>query len=202
MAQKTYVITIARQFGSMGREIGKRLANELDINYYDRDLLEKTAEQMNIEAAALSKYDESASGKFSRMLYPLGKGQTATHKKVFNYQKSMILNIASKESCVIVGRCADYILKDHPNAIHIFIYAPYLERLKNSEVELGLSTTYAEKMISEVDQARSFYHKFYTGEDFDSIKNRSICIDSSLLPINETVRVLKEIVVSHFGLNK
>lgn len=200
MADKKYVITIARQFGSMGREIGKRLASSLDINYYDRDLLEKTAEQMNIEVATLSKYDESSSGKFSRMLHPLGLGQSSTNKKVFNYQKSMILNIASKESCVIVGRCADYILKDEPNAIHIFIYAPYLSRLRNSEVELGLQTTYAEKMINEVDKARASYHKFYTGEDFDTIKNRSICIDSSLLPIDETVRILKEIVVSKFDL--
>lgn len=200
MAEKRFVITIARQFGSLGREIGKRLASELDINYYDRDLLEKTAEQMNMEIGALSKYDEKDSGKFSRMLHPLGLGQSSTHKKVFNYQKSMILNIASHESCVLVGRCADYILKDDPNAIHFFIYAPYLSRLKNCEVELGLDTIYAEKMIAEVDKARSAYHKYYTGEEFESIKNRSVCIDSSLLPLDDTVRILKDITKTHFNL--
>lgn len=200
MEEKHYVITIARQFGSLGREIGKRLAESLDINYYDRDLLEKTADLMHMEVASLSKFDESHNGKFSRMLYPLGLGQSSVSKRVFNYQKSMILNIASNESCVIVGRCADYILKDHPDAIHVFIYAPFLARLKNSEEELGLSTTYAQKMINEVDKARAAYHKFYTGEDFDTIKNRSICIDSSLLPLDDTVSILKEIAVKKFHL--
>lgn len=200
MKKKHFVITITRQFGSLGREIGKRLAESLDINYYDRDLLEHTAEQMGMEVGTLSKYDESTEGKFSRMLHPLGRGQSSTHKKVFNFQKSMILNIAAHESCVIIGRCADYILKDDPDAIHFFIYAPYPARLKNSEVELGLSTSYAAKMIEEVDEARSRYHKFYTGEDFDSIKGRHVCIDSSLMSMDNTVMILKKIVEKHFGL--
>lgn len=201
MAEKNYVITIARQFGSLGREIGKRLAMELDINYYDRDLLEKAAEQMDENIGDLSKYDESLGGKFSKMLYPLGLGAANTHKKIFAFQESMIKNIAANESCVIVGRCADYILKDHPNAIHIFIYAPYKNRLRNSEIELGLETVYAQKMINEVDKARSNYHKFYTGEDFDSIKNRHICIDSSILSIDDTVKCLRQIIELHFKWN-
>lgn len=200
MSNRHFVITIARQFGSLGREIGIKLAAALDINYYDRDLLEKTAEVMGMEIGTLSKYDESSDGSFSRMLYPLGLGQTSTHKKVFNFQKSMITNIAANESCVIIGRCADYILKDNPDALHIFIYAPYLERLKNSESALGLSTLYAEKMIAGVDKARSAYHKFYTGEDFESIKGRSLCIDSSIMPIDDTVEILKIIVEKHFKL--
>lgn len=202
MSDKKIIITITRQFGSLGRAIGQKLASALDINYYDRDLLEKTADAMGMEVGALSKYDETSDGKFSRMLHPLGMGQSSTHKKVFNFQKSMILNIASQESCVIVGRCADYILRDDPNAIHIFIYAPYLTRLRNSETELGLTTEYAEKMIAEVDKARSAYHKYYTGEEFDSIKGRSICIDSSLMPIDDIVEILKNLTEKHFGLNK
>ena len=197
-----YVITIARQFGSLGREIGKRLSEALDINYYDRDLLEKAAEQMNMEIGTLSKYDESIEGSFSRMLHPLGLGQSVTREKVFNFQKSMILNIASNESCVIVGRCADYILRNDPRALHFFIYAPFTARLRNSEIELGLETIYAEKMITEVDKARGAYHKHYTGEDFESIKGRNICIDSSLMPTDDTVKVLKYITERHFGLTE
>lgn len=202
MAEKRYVITIARQFGSLGREIGRRLASELDINYYDRDLLEKAAEQMGGNIAELSKYDESLGGKFSKMLYPLGLGQANTLKKVYEFQESMIKNIASQESCVIIGRCADYILKDNPNAIHIFIHAPYKKRLENSVKQLGLDKVYAEKMIRDVDRARESYHKFYTGEDFDTISSRNICIDSSLMSIDDTVKCLKQIVEIHFGLDK
>ncbi|MEE1196431.1 MAG: cytidylate kinase-like family protein [Lachnospiraceae bacterium] len=201
MEEKNYVITIARQFGSLGRKIGKRLASELDINYYDRDLIEKATEQMNGSIGELSKYDESIGGKLSKMLYPLGLGQANTHKKIYEFQKSMIKNIASHESCVIIGRCSDYILKDHPNAIHIFIHAPYEKRLENSVKQLGLDPVYAEKMIRDVDRAREIYHKFYTGEDFDTIANRNICIDSSLMSIDDTVKCLKQIVEIHFGLS-
>lgn len=201
MEEKNYVITIARQFDSLGRKIGKRLASELDINYYDRDLIEKATEQMNGSIGELSKYDESIGGKLSKMLYPLGLGQANTHKKIYEFQKSMIKNIASHESCVIIGRCSDYILKDHPNAIHIFIHAPYEKRLENSVKQLGLDPVYAEKMIRDVDRAREIYHKFYTGEDFDTIANRNICIDSSLMSIDDTVKCLKQIVEIHFGLS-
>lgn len=200
MADKRIVITISRQFGSMGREIGKRLAHTLAIKYYDREMIEQTAEQMHIEPAALSKYDESSTGRFSRMIHPLGLGQTSTHKRVFQYQKSMILNIASTESCVIVGRCADYILRDDPNAFHIFIYAPYTARLHNAVAELGLEEGYAAHMIKEVDEARGLYHKYYTGEDEDSIRYRNICIDSSIMCIDDTVRFLKEIILTHYGI--
>lgn len=201
MADKRIVITISRQFGSLGREIGKRLAHALGVKYYDREMIEQTAERMHIEAAALSKYDESSTGRFSRMIHPLGLGQTTTHKRVFQYQRSMILNIASNESCVIVGRCADYILQDDPNAFHIFIYAPYKARLRNAVAELGLDEGYAVKMIKEVDEARNVYHKYYTGEDEDSIKYRNICIDSSIMNIDDTVRYLKDIILTHYGLS-
>lgn len=193
-----FVITISRQFGSLGRDIAKKLAKELDINYYDRDLLEKAAENMGISVPQLSPYDEAIGGTFAKMLYPMGVGPVPINNKLFEFQKSMILDLAAKESCVIVGRCADYILKSHPNCLNIFIYAPYQKRLINCVNTLRLSDSDARKMIIGVDKARKAYHKYYTDGDFEGLDNRHLLIDSSLLNIEDTVEVLKNVVQKKF----
>lgn len=196
-----YIITISRQFGSLGRNIAKLLARELDINYYDRDLLEKAAENMGISVPTLSSYDESFGGVFAKMLYPMGVGPISLNKKLYEFQKSLILDLAATESCVIVGRCADYILKDHPNCLNIFIYAPYEQRLINCVNDLNLPDSEARKMILGVDKARSAYHKYFTDTDIDYIDNRQLCIDSSLLSIEDTLDILKAIVKKRFSNN-
>lgn len=195
-----YVITIGRQFGSLGRDIGKMLAKELDIHYYDRDLLEKSAETMGIPLGNLTNYDETLGGSFTKMLYPLGLGSATTHNKLFEHQKSMILDLAKNQSCVIVGRCADYILRDNKNVLSVFIYAPYKHRLWNSIHRLGLYNDEAEKMIERVDKAREAYHKYYTTTSSKGLENRNLLIDSSMLPLEGTVAVLKDIAVRKFGL--
>lgn len=197
---KNYVITIARQFGSLGRDIAKMLADELDINYYDRDLLEKSGETLGIDTSSLSNYDETMGGHWAKMLYPLGLGSATTHNKLFEIQKSMILDLASNESCVIVGRCADYILKDHPNTLNVFIYAPYERRLGNCYHRLGLDRGDAAKMIEGVDKARNAYHRYYTGVDVDSIGNRHVMIDSSIMSPENTVNIIKQIAIKKLDM--
>lgn len=103
MEQK-YCIIIARQFGSLGRQIGKQLAKELDIAYYDRELLEHAAESMGLPVSSLADLDDKMSGTFQKMLYPLGISSSATQSKLFEVQKTMILDAANKSSCVIVGK--------------------------------------------------------------------------------------------------
>lgn len=198
---KPYVITIARQFGSMGRLIGKRLAEELNIGYYDRELIEQAADIMKKPVGDISNYDEKATGKFTKMLYPMGVSTSLMEEKVFDLQKTIIQEIALKESCVIVGRCADYILRNHKNSIHIFIYAPYEQRLNNCIHELNLFQDEAIKMIDSVDKARQMYHKYHTNEELYGIDGKHLLVDSSLLGIDGTMKMLKSVVVEKFQLN-
>lgn len=195
-----YVITIARQFGSMGRLIGKKLAEELGIGYYDRELIEQAADIMKMSVGDISGYDEKVTGKFTKMLYPMGVSTSIMEEKVFDLQKTIIQEIASKESCVIVGRCADYILRDYKNSLHVFIYAPYEKRLNNCVNELNLYREEAEELIHSVDKARQMYYKYHTNQELYGIDGKQLLIDSSFLGIDGTVRMLKSMVEEKFKL--
>ena len=132
-----YVVTITREFGSLGRPIAKRLSELLEIEYYDRDIVEAAAKRMNLPVSMLSKSEEKKSG-FWRMLFPLGMESAEQQKRIFDVQTQIIQDLAGKGSCIIVGRCADYILQDEPNAVHVYIYAPYADRLANCVGSLGM----------------------------------------------------------------
>ena len=126
-----YVISISRQFGSLGRPIAKKLAEFLEIEYYDRDIVEEASKVHNIPLKEASNLEESA--KYLFMSFPLGSGTTATQDALFKTESEMIKKLAVKESCIIVGRCADAILEDCDHLIRIFIYAPYEDRIVNCE---------------------------------------------------------------------
>lgn len=195
-----YVITIARQFGSLGREIGKKLAKELDIKYYDRELIEKASDQMGLPVSALANLDNKMSGTFQKMLYPLGISASSTQSKLFEAQKSLILDAANHHSCVIVGRCADYILKDYPNVLNVFIFADYKKRLDNCINDLHIYHSEAKKLITDVDNARKLYHKFYTGTDFDNIEGKNLMVDSGAFGIDGSVELIKNAAKIKFSL--
>ena len=110
MGEKKYVITVSRQFGSLGRPIARKLAERLGIKYYDRDIVDMTAKKMNMRASEIVELEESVQGGFFRMKYPLGMGTGNIRDQIFENQKTIIKELAEKESCVIVGRCADSIL--------------------------------------------------------------------------------------------
>ena len=116
MSEKKYVITISRQFGSLGRPIAKKLAERLGIAYYDRELVDRTAKQMNMTVSEIVELEESVKGGFFQMKYPLGLGTSSVRDRIFENQKRIIKELAEKESCVIVGRCADSILYEYEKA--------------------------------------------------------------------------------------
>lgn len=188
---ENYVITIARQFGSLGRQIGKQLAKELEIDYYDRELIEKAAESMGLPVSSLAEMDDKMSGTFQKMLYPLGISSSATQTRLYEVQKTMILDAANKGSCVIVGRCADYILKDFPNVLSVFIYADYEQRLANCIGDLHLYPEAAKNLMNNVDKARKLYHKFYTGCDFEGIQGKHLLVDSGAFGLDGSVQLIK-----------
>lgn len=194
---KNYVITITRQFGSLGRDIGKRLAEKLEIDYLDRDLIEKAAEDMGASTHEVSLKDEKMN-PFYKMLFPMGTGPALSHNQLFSVQRDIILDYANSRNCVIVGRCSDYVLRDYPNTLNIYFYAPYETRVKNSIDILGLSPEEAVRMVQNVDRARENYYKYYTGKEMDSVKGKHLLIDTEILPENDIVEMLEGIAKKHF----
>ena len=196
-----FVVTIARQFGSLGRPIARTVSEMLGIEYYDRDIVDIAAKKLDLPVSTISDYEESAKSAFFNMSYPLGMGTTAIQDSIFTTQKKVIMDLAEKESCIIVGRCADHILKDHKNIINIFIYAPYIERLKNCVERLNMQPDEAKKMIADVDKARESYHRHYCGYSMSDKDYKHVMIDSSLLGIDGTCEVLAELIKKRFSLN-
>lgn len=147
--QKKYVITIARQFGSLGRPIAKLMAEKLGIEYYDRDIVEQAAQKLNLPVSKIDEVEESAKkstkNSFRRMMYPLGTQASSVQDKVFEAQQNIMKFLVERESCIIVGRCSDFTLSDIENSIHIYIYAPYETRVRNCIEELQLDEAEAKK---------------------------------------------------------
>ena len=136
------------------------------------------------------------------MLFPLGTESPEQQRRIFDVQSQIIEQLASKESCIIVGRCSDYVLRHESHAIHVYIYAPYADRLANCVGKLGMEKTEAKKMIAEVDKARSAYHKYFANYAQDDPKHKHIIINSALLEVEGTARALASIVKEKFGENE
>ena len=197
--KEKFVVTITRQFGSLGRPIARMVSENLGIEYYDRDIVEMTSKDLNLPVSAISDVEESAKSAFFNMNYPLGMGTTGIQDSVFAVQKKIIVDLAERESCIIVGRCADHILEDYKNIIHIFIYAPYEARLKNCVERLNMRPDEAKKMIASVDKARESYHRHYCGYVMSDKEHKHVMIDSSVLGVEGTCEILTEIIRMRFS---
>lgn len=185
-----YVITITRQFGSMGRPIAKKMSEILDIEYYDRDIVEETGRKLKLATSEVSKEEENARGNYFSMRFPLGTHTTDVQDKIFDTQRSIMLDLAYSRSCIIVGRCADFILKDVKNCVRIHIYAPEEDRFDNCVKLLLMSPEDARKSILDVDRARTAYHLRYAGYKPDDPEYKDIMINSSLLGVEGTAEYL------------
>ena len=201
MSKQHYAITINRQFGSLGRPIAKKLSELLNIEYYDRDIVDSVAKQTNLPISVISNEEETAKAGFLRMKFPLGRGTNETQDKIYEIQRQIISNIAAKEDCIIVGRCSEYVLRNHPNLIRIFIYAPYDQRLNNCINNLHMDSETAQKMIQEVDQARMAYHLRYAGYQPGDFSHNDILINSSFLGIDGTAEYLFELIKRKYAIS-
>lgn len=205
MNNKKYVITIARQFGSMGRPIAMKLSEILGVEFYDRDIVDQAAKKLNLPVSIIDENEESAKevskNTYFRMQFPLGRQKsTEVQDKIFEAQKNIINFLAEKESCIIVGRCGDFILSEMENTMHIYIYAPYKERLKHCTNELGLSAEEGRRMIKKVDEAREAYHLQYAGFKPDDYKHKNLMIDSGFLGVDGTAEYLAALIKRKFCL--
>lgn len=186
------VITISREFGSGGRSIGKAVAARLGIKYYDKEIIEKIAEETGLSREFIEKNGEYARGKnlFSYAFL----GRTQEGKSVEDYiweaQRNIILGLAEKESCVIVGRCADYILADREDCLNVFIHAD--EKFKKDRIVklYGESEEKPEKRLEDKDKKRSVNYKYYTDRQWGYAGNYHITLDSSEIGLERCTDII------------
>lgn len=195
---KQYVITISRQFGSMGRSIAQALAQQLNIDFYDRDIVKETARRMGLPVSVISDTEENAKSVYFRRIYPLGMGVPNLRDEIFLVQKNIIRDLAAKSSCIVVGRCGGSILADMPNRLGVYVYAPYSQRLQNCTQKLGMDEATARRMIREVDRARELYHRRYCPEVKDVFTDHDLMLDSSRFGVEGSASLLAHIAQTLF----
>lgn len=194
-----YVITIARGYGSGGRTIGKLLSQKLGIPFYDRELFYMASEDSGINLAMFGKVDEKvrksffdlSSHKYDGQLIPPESNDFVSDENLFNYQAKVIRELASKESCIIVGRCADYILKDCDNVVNVLIWAPMASCVQSITELEPLNEKEAERKIKKIDKHRREYYRYYTGREWDDYRNYDLCLDSSQLGFEKTAESIQ-----------
>ena len=189
------IITINRMYGSGGRAIGKALAEELEIGFYDKELIEIAARDKNIPFGDLADVDEKRLGAWS---FPVNHEIQISqdyraipmNDVLFELQRDIILSLSDKEDCVIVGRCANHILQDR--TLSVFIYAPFETRVKNVMERLDREEKSARKLVKRMDKERRSYYEFFTDEKWLDMGQYDLCIDSSKFTTEEIVKILKE----------
>lgn len=205
------VITIARQYGSGGMTIGEMYAKEMGINCYSREILKLASEDSGINEQLFHKADEKLKGA-STGLFGLAKKvykgdlispeseDFVSDRNLFNYQAKIIKQLAEEETCVIVGRAADFILKDYPNVVSVFVHAPkdycIARALERSAIT---SEKEMEKFIAKTDKFRAEYYHYYTGKEWNDARNYDLCLDSSKLGFEKCVEAIKSYVAVRFG---
>ncbi len=197
--EKKYIITISREFGSLGRPIAKKLAELLDINFYDREIVEKTAQNLGLPVSVIKDNEESAQNRFFNMSYPLGNESTEQQDQIFYEQTKIIRELADKGSCIIVGRCADYVFANEKNCLRVHIYAPFEARYRNCVDILHMDVESARRAIKKVDKARKAYHMHYAGYVPGSPADLDVLINSDIFGISGTAQALAEMVKIRFG---
>lgn len=199
------IITISREFGSGGREIGEKLAMELGIPYYDKAIIDKTAKETGFCAEVIEKEEQKVT---SSLLFNLATnaytfGNMVSHytqslpDQVFQAEAKVIKDLASEGSCVIVGRCADYILKNQFPCFNVFICADFEKRCERAVQKYGISKDNVSDVIKKTDKARIRHNQFYGSQDWGDARNYDVTINSGTVGIDNAVQILKAAIESY-----
>lgn len=194
---KHFVITIGCEYGSGGPEIGKAIADALGIEYYNRDLVDRVVEQIGVDRELVEKADSGDSVKY-QFETKLGPRYANLTNRVIYTQFEVIKKLAKKSSCVIIGRCSDFILKDRDDCLKIFIYAPFDVRVKSIMEQEKVSKKKAVEMVKADDEAMHARYQCMTGTYRGDRHNRDILIDSSVLGWDKTVKYLLQLIDLRF----
>ena len=194
------IITITRQFGSGGREIGRKLAEAYDIPFYDNEIISQAAKDTGFAEAAFERAEDKASNS---LLYSIAMGMNvfssqevgfsglSLDDRIFLAQSKVIRDVAEKGPCVIVGKCADYILKDKENVVNLFISATLDFRIRRAVEVDGVAEAKSAETVMKKDKSRANYYKYHSGERWDNVLNYDMAIRSDLCGIDGTVACLK-----------
>ena len=190
------VITIARQYGSGGKTVGGMVSDRLGIPCYNREILRMASDESGINEKLFAQADEkikkSALFRISKSVYegellPPDSDDFVSTRNLFNYQAKIIKKLAETESCVIVGRCADYILRNYPNVMSVFVHAPHDFCMEQAMLRSSMTEREMEKFIAKTDKYRGEYYHYYTGQEWSSALHYDLCLDSSKLGFDKCV---------------
>jgi cytidylate kinase len=203
--EEKYIISIGRQLGSGGREIAKKLGERLNIPVYDKKLLEVAAKETGIDASIFENADEKESNPFMRGVfvlkgimnsYPIGAGSCMDGDRLFEMQSEVMRNIVANESCIIIGRCAEYVLRDHPHIHSIFITADMCDRIRRIMENDGVNEQKAKEIAEKGDKKRRAYHDYYANSGWGIAETYDLCINSSRVGIDGCVDIIQQFIES------
>ncbi len=194
------VITISREYGSGGRQIGIMLSEKLGIPYYDKDLIKLASEESGINENLFGLADEKTNGGlfkkpkiYSGEITSPEKSDFTSEGNLFSYQAKVIKELAEK-SCIIIGRCADFVLEDRENTLRLFIWADKEHRIKNTMEICGFERKEAEKQIEKINRERSSYYKAHTGHEWDNARNYDLCINTSKHGLEKSSQIILDYI--------
>ena len=202
------VITIARQYGSGGKTIGAMLARDLGINCYSREILKMASEESGINVILFNQADEKlkrspkfllSTNVYSGELLPPESREFTSDQNLFNYQAKVIKDLAAQSSCVMIGRCADFVLKDSPNVVSVFVHASPEFNLQQALERSSMTPREMEKFIARTDKYRGDYYKYYTGREWSDARNYDLCINSGRLGFERSTEAIKDYLRVRFG---
>ena len=204
---KHIIINVGRQVGAGGQEIGRMLAQDFEAKFYDRELLNLAAKESGFSEKFFKQNDEKKG--FLRGLFNVQSphltggslyGSNFSQDSLFQFQSDAIRKAASEDSCVFVGRCADYILRDFENVVNIFITASMDFRVDVVSKVKQLDAEHARKLIEHVESRRAQYYNYYTGKRWGAAESYDLCIDASILGLEETEKLIADYIRKRFGL--
>ena len=204
---KHIIINVGRQVGAGGQEIGKMLADDFGAKYYDRELLNLAAKESGFSEKFFKQNDERKG--FFRSLFNVQAphlvgggmyGSNFSQESLFKFQSDAIRKAAEESSCVFLGRCADYILRDFQNVVNVFITASMDFRVDVISKVKQLDAEHARKLIEHVEARRAQYYNYYTGKKWGAAESYDLCIDASLLGLEETEKLIANFIRKRFGL--
>lgn len=200
------VITIARSYGSGGRKIGKLLATELGYDYYDREILRIASDESGISEELFTRADENTRlplFRIARQVYtgeviPPDSDDFISNENLFRYQAKIIRELASTRNCVIVGRCANYILRGRDNVMNVFVTAPVVDCVRRVMETDGLDLEEAEKRIRKTDKRRADYFKYFTGREWQDAALYDLCLNTGHMSEQKCLNIVKAYMEARF----